>query len=121
VAAVVERFIERHGRTLRPRTRAELRRLLEREVLPTLGSRSIAEIRRRDLIALHDTISDRGHVATANRVVARLKTLFAWAVGREHLEHSPAVGLRLTRETPRQRVLTEDELRAIWKATASMS
>jgi integrase len=90
-------------------------------VVPILGNRPIAEIRRRDLIALHDAISDRGHVPTANKVVARLQTLFGWAVQREYLEHSPAVGLRLTRETPRQRVLADDELRSIWKATAAMS
>jgi integrase len=121
LTAVAEQFIERHGRNLRPRTRAELRRLIEKEVLPTLGPRPIAEIRRRDLIALHDTISDRGHVPMANKVAARLKALFAWAVEREYVEHSPAVGLRLTRETPRQRVLTDDELRAIWRAAASVS
>jgi integrase len=89
-------------------------------VPPSLGKRPIADIRRRDLLALRDAVCDRGHIAAANKLISTLKQVFAWAVEREYIDHSPAAGIRRMRETPRSRVLTDEELRAIWQAAPEM-
>ncbi len=53
--------------------------------------------------------------------MAYLKTFFRWCVDRDAIEDSPAQSVRRpSRETRRDRVLTDAELRAFWKATGSM-
>jgi integrase len=128
LAAVAKKYIERHGKTLRPRTLYETKRFLMSDDLKTLRGRPIAEIRRRDLLELHDKICDRpstvrnarGNTVTANKVLSILKRLFAWAVECELIEQSPATGVRMKREAPRDRVLSEPELRSIWKAAPNL-
>jgi integrase len=120
LAAVTDVFLDRHGRTVRPRTLSELRRMLASEALPVLGHKPIAEITRPDLVDLRDAIVARGHLVTANKTMAMLKQVFAFAIERQDIEHSPAAGMSRLRETPRTRTLDDDELRAIWQATAKM-
>jgi integrase len=51
----------------------------------------------------------------ANRVHSILHTLFDWAVETDLITSSPAAGIkRPNKETPRDRVLTDAELRAVW-------
>jgi len=46
-----------------------------------------------------------------------MSTIFRWAIGESIVESSPCFALRkLTKEKSRDRVLTDDELRAVWKA-----
>ena len=63
---------------------------MQREVLPVLGSRPFAEVRKRDLIALVEAVMDRGVPIMANRVLAHIKRLFSWAAGRDLIETDPA-------------------------------
>ena len=57
---------------------------------------------------------DRGGV-TADRLRALLSKLFRWAVSQDYLPANPASELpKLARETSRSRVLSDDELRALW-------
>jgi integrase len=63
----------------------------------------------------------RGSAVNANRLLTRLKPLFGWAVERGLLEASPAAALKPpTPETSRDRVLTNDELNAVWRAASGM-
>jgi len=46
-----------------------------------------------------------------------LEELYTWAIGKDLVEASPCVGLsKPSPETQRERVLTEDEIRAVWAA-----
>jgi integrase len=118
VSHVVDRFIERHVRAnLRPRSAQGAEHMLRRYVLPALGSRRVQDISRRDIIALLDGIVDDGKPVTANRTLATLSKLFAWAVERSIIEVSPCVGVkRPAVETSRERVLSDQELAVIWQA-----
>jgi integrase len=61
---------------------------------------------------LHETPSE------ANHTFKYLRTFFFWCVRRGLLEHSPLTAMRMPyKETPRDRVLTDDELRAVWNAS----
>ena len=87
-----------------------------RFVLPAWRGRLVAEIGRRDVIDLVESVA----VATpyaANRLLAALSKFFAWLCARDAIPLSPAVGVeRPHREIARQRMLDDAELRAVWRA-----
>lgn len=59
--------------------------------------------------------ADRGPIA-ADRSRAHLSKFFSWAIGEGHVDHNPVSGTNKTGSEPRQRVLADKELAAIWKA-----
>ena len=116
--AVFDEYLRRHVKpNLRASTAGEAERLFERRILPRWRKRRLADITRRDILALVDDVVDDGARTTANRVVAALKAFFNWTVGRGILSASPAIGVeKPTVETSRDRVLSDDELRRLWRA-----
>jgi integrase len=90
---------------------------LRREVLSKWSGRTVQEIKRREIIELLDAIVERGSPVSANRTLSHLSKFFAWCVSRDIIEVSPCIGVhRPSKETPRDRVLTDDELRLVWLA-----
>jgi integrase len=86
------------------------------EVLSQWGDRTVHEITRRDVHDLLDRIVSRGSPVTANRVLAAIRKMFAWAASRDIVPVSPCVGVAPpTAETSRDRVLSDAELRLIWR------
>jgi integrase len=60
---------------------------------------------------------DRGVPIMANRVLAHTKRLFSWAAGRDLIENDPAAHIERPGEVvTRDRVLTDRELVAVWRA-----
>jgi integrase len=94
-------------------TRKRLTNLLRRDVIPYWGTKSIHEIKKRDVSDLVSLIAQRnGHAS--HRLLKTLKTFFKWCVGRAVIDFSPAEGLSSGyRETSRDRVRTDQELAAI--------
>jgi integrase len=79
--------------------------------------RRLDEIGKRDVLDLIDDISDRGVPLTANKTFAALRTFYNWAIGRDILSVSPCTGLKKPAdESSRERVLSDDELRWLWRA-----
>lgn len=86
------------------------------EVLSQWGDRTVHDITRRDVLDLLDGIVARGAPITANRVLAAIRKMFNWAVARDILPASPCAGVKPpSAEQSRDRVLTDDELRLVWK------
>jgi integrase len=111
VAAVAEAFITRY---VAQRRWGEFERVLRRDVIPEWGARPIAEITRRDVIEILDTIAERAPVQ-ANRTLVILKVLFGWAVDRDIIGADPTARVQKpTAEKARERVLSDAELRAFW-------
>lgn len=79
--------------------------------------RKVKEITRRDVRELLDTIAADGPVL-ANRTLALVRKMFNFAIERDWLEINPAWKLPKPggKEQPRERVLTDDEIREVWKA-----
>lgn len=92
----------------------DMYRLLCKDVLPTWGNKKASAITRRDVVVLLDKIRDRGAPITANRLHGRLSRLFNFACERGILEQSPMTSLRKTEEPPRERVLSDDEIKSFW-------
>ncbi len=95
----------------------EDQRILNKELLPVWKNLKAKDIKRRDVIALLDEVAERGPVM-ANRVLALASTIFNIGIDRELIEANPCYRLRKPggSEKSRDRVLSPDELKAIWKA-----
>jgi integrase len=118
IERVVDQFIERHCKRLnRPKTARETERLLRQHVLPRWRGRSIDSITRRDVLDVLDRVVDSGAPIMANRTLAAVRKLFNWAASRDIIASSPCAGVKPpSAETARDRVLSDEELRAVWQA-----
>jgi integrase len=103
--------------------------VLERLVYKSIGDRPITEIKRSDIVRLLDKIDAgemtsadgkpvKGGPVMADQTLAVIRKIMNWWATRSDDFRSPIVrGMARTkpRERARQRTLTDDELRAIWK------
>jgi integrase len=114
-------FMEGYARkNTREVTWRETERILNRDVLSKWQRRRIDSIHRRDVIALLDGIANE-HSVAANRTLAALRRMFAWACERDLLEASPCYGVRApSQEVSRDRVLSDDELRLVMRAANAL-
>ena len=117
VAAAAYDYLARLKRNIADGSYREAKRILERDVLKHWRDRTLASITRGDVNQLIDRIIARGADVHANRVLARLRAFFNWTVERGRLPASPIAGMKPpTKERPRDRVLSDDELRWWWHA-----
>lgn len=108
VEDLLEAYITQH--VSQNRSARGTSQMLRRE-LASWSSRSIHEICKRDVIEVIAAVEQRGASVAANKTLKAIKTFLRWCVGRAVLDHSPAEGIPLpTKEVPRDRVLTDDEL-----------
>jgi len=83
------------------------------------GSRKVKDIQRRDVRELLDEIAARAPIM-ANRTLALVRKMFTFAIEHDWLEANPCQMIkRFAPERQRDRVLSEDEVRALWKAPDS--
>jgi integrase len=118
--AVAESFLKRQGKTLR--SAETMRANLKRLIYPSLAAMPIGDIRRTDVVRLLDDIEDRSGPVMADRALALVRRVSNWHVSRSDDFSSPvARGMARTkpRERARERILTDDELRAVWSAAES--
>jgi integrase len=98
------------------RSLKEVTRIVEKELIPAWGDRSVRDIRRHDILVLSDAIADRGALTMARRVMAYVHRLFRWAKSRDLIEANPASDLpKPGSEKKRDRVLSDAELAVVWK------
>jgi integrase len=118
VEKVAAQFLARHVKGLAPATVREVDRILTKEIIPAFRGRRLSGIKRPDIIELLDGIVDRGAPVFANRTLSWFKGLCNFAMARGLIETSPCAGIKPPggRETPRDRVLSDGELAAIWRA-----
>ena len=115
--SIAEEFLAREGK--RHRSYHQHRRVLERLVYPSLGGRQIDDIRRSDVVRLLDRIADENGPRMADTTLAFIRRIMNWHASRSDDFRSPIVrGMARTKPSQRrrQRILSDDELRAIWRA-----
>jgi integrase len=87
------------------------------DVIPAWKGRRVQDITKRDVIALLDSVNDRAPIM-ANRVLAAVRKLFNWCLARDVISVSPCTLVEPPApERSRERILTDDEIRRLWKAT----
>ncbi len=113
----IERYVKRSGK-VRASWAAEIERYLKVEIIPHIGAKRIGDVTKHDILSILDGIVDRGSPVTANRVLAVARKLFNWAADvRGLIVVSPCKGIGApTAESSRDRVLSDDEIRAAWAA-----
>jgi integrase len=111
-------FIERYAKAnTKEQTWRESERLLATHVLPLWRGRRVQEISKRDVVELMDAIVDRGAPVSANRTLAVVRRMFGWLVERGVIVTNPCTDVKApTAEKSRDRILSDDELRAILQA-----
>jgi integrase len=116
VTVVAEEWLEGHVKGNNLRSAYECRRIINRHLIPELGDRIFVEVRRSDIMAVLDRIAIE-HRSMAHAVEKIFSGMAAWVADRDETYHSP-----LPRKSPyrlkgsRDRILTDDEIRAIWSA-----
>ena len=101
-----------------------VRQMIEKEVLPKWKDRPITSITKRDVLDAIDAVADRGHIAFARRLHARLHRLFRWAERRNIIpaKTNPCSNIdKPGAEVERDRVLTDAELVKVWQAAQKVS
>ncbi|MGX7001953.1 tyrosine-type recombinase/integrase [Caballeronia sp. KNU42] len=95
----------------------ETSRSVRKDVLPALGSRFAADIKKADLMAVLDIVKARGAPMLANRLLAECKQMFNFALDREIVTVNPAASITKAKvggkDTIRTRVLSEKDIRAL--------
>ena len=123
-AAVAEDFIE--GKLPSERNGKSVELDIRREFIPAWGGRPVTEITPLDVRAVVKRAKDRGAPYQAHALLATARRLFNWAIEQHAygLETSPCDRLKpksiIGERKARSRILSPDELRAVWKATETM-
>jgi len=111
VRALADEWIERHAKH-HNRSWREQKRLLDKHVLPVLGSRKVRDLTRADVARLHAKIGERTPIL-ANRVHEVLRAMLergrAWGYLPENAPN-PAEGIERFPENRRERWVTGTEL-----------
>lgn len=116
--AVLARFVERHCTpNNKPSTAKETARLLRKHFESAWGKRDIRDIRPTHITEVLEDLVASGRPSEANHALGVVKTLFRWSVDREMLADNPCDKIKKpAKHGTRARVLSDDELKAVWHA-----
>jgi integrase len=125
VASILDEFVTRYVRNpkqpLRERTADEYESAFNRLVKPRIGKLGIYEVRRSHIIRMLDEIEDANGPVAADRTLAYVRKAFNWYATRDDQFNVPVVrGMARVKpkERARTRVLSDEEIRAIWPELA---
>ena len=121
VKELAKKYLSDHAeRHKRPLSVKHDRAMIDKIILPRLGSRKVADITFADVDTLHARLKATPY--RANRVIALLSKMFSLASTRWRewtgLDHNPAKGIVRYPEEGRERYLSPPELGALTKALA---
>jgi integrase len=119
VRTLADDYLKKHALKFK-RSAAEDKRILDVEILPRWGDKSVRDLSRRDVRALVERVAERAPIM-ANRVLAVIRKMLNFAVDHEWLDANPAA--RVAKPAPehsRDRVLSEDEIRRLWRVLSNL-
>jgi integrase len=116
LSSVVDDYLAVKARVMRPRSLEETRRHLQKHWAPLHGL-PISGVTRAMVASRLSALGDDKGPVTADHARSNLSAMFAWAIGQGLCDANPVVGTNKQNEgKPRDRVLSDAELVAIWKA-----
>jgi integrase len=115
--AAADIYLKRQAERLRARSLIEVRRHLLIQAKP-LHSLPLAAIDRRAVSTLLSRLADTAGPVAANRVGSSIAAMLGFFVREGWTDINAAASINKRTETPRSRVLTDDELRKIWAGTS---
>ena len=120
-AAVFEDFVKE--KLANERQGAGVERSMRKEFAAVWGKRPIADITKEDVLSVIRIVKQRGAPSHARNLLGYLRRFFDWAIEQHgySIEINPCAQLKPARlvgeKRARERVLTDDELFAFWRAT----
>jgi integrase len=128
-APTVKDLAERYRREHLPRKAPSSRKadwaMIEREILPKLGHRKVADVHHGDMVALHERITVSGRPVRANRVNSVASKMFALSLKpmagesepwRDQAQGNPCRSIERNPEEGRERFFSTDEIAALTDA-----
>lgn len=116
VEEAIDTFISRYAKQ-KNRSWQEVDRVFRVYIKPKLGGRPLPSIEPGDIHDILDRLMDSGHPYMANRVFAHVRKFFNWCAERHWIDEPPTKNMsRPAIEVSRERVLSNEELLALWNA-----
>lgn len=113
---LAEAYVEKYAKAQK-RSWKEDRRALDRDLLPKFKNRKAGDIRRREVLDVLDEIKGRGAPILANRTLEIMRRIYNWGIEREIVAVNPCARVaKPSEEIERARVLSDDEIKAVWGA-----
>jgi integrase len=110
----LDEFLNLHGATIRPRSKYVLEHSLR---LHFKWTKNLDELTHHDVMGVIGRI---GGKSAACHALKDIRTFFNWCIPK-YLSHSPAAGIRMpSRYIPRERLLSDDEIKRIWTAAGKL-
>jgi integrase len=108
-------YLEKYA--VHKKSKREDQRIIEKDLIPAWGDHKARDIKRRDVLRLLDSIVDRGSLIMANRTLALVRKIYNWGISRDIVKSNPCLQIKMPgQEHQRDRVFTENEIRALWGA-----
>lgn len=115
VSELVETYLEEHAKP-RKRSWAKDEQILNRDVVPYLGSRKAEDITKDDITDTLKRIMGRGSPGMANNTFQIIRKMFNFAKDNSIVPRSPCAEVKMPAEkVERDRVLTESEIKSFWE------
>jgi len=96
---------------------AEVRRMMEKDVLPVIGHLGVEEVRKLHISTINSAVKKRGD-RIANVVFSLMRQLFSYAIERDYIEQNPTAGIKKSKVGSsgkiRERVLSHKEIRELF-------
>lgn len=115
---LAEAFKAIHLKPLREKTREEHKRIVDNELIPAFGKIPAKDLAKSEIIAfLDDKAIKQGKPTMANRIRARLHSIYEFGIHRGIVDVNPVTSIKRypEGETKRERYYSEKEIRHLWK------
>jgi integrase len=117
---MLDLFLSQYVEKRKLRTKKEIESALNRYVRPAFGKRSVASIRRSDIVQLCDRIAEETSPRRADTILAYMRKAFNWFASRANEDFANPIHSGMSRLKPkdyeRERLLSNEELRDFWAA-----
>lgn len=115
-AELADEYLERYAKAKKRSWRKD-QQIIEKDLKPTFRTWKAKDVTRKDVLRLLDKIKDRGAPIQANRTLEVIRRMYNWGIERSIVEANPAHHVaKPAQENRRDRVLSDDEIRALWTA-----
>lgn len=100
---------------LKPKTQKDYRSAVEKIRSKAVGSKTFGEAKldRVTKRTIRDYLDTYPSPVSANRHIAVLKSAWSWAEERYEIPSNPCIGVKLNREAPRERYVSDDEYETV--------
>ena len=117
VSATHALYIQAMKNSLAKNTIALKEAMFRDHILPVAGKRLIRKIRRADVVEIVEFVKSKGMKIQANRVFSEFMAMLRWAEQRDYIDGVPSFNKFKTKEQPRRRTLTGEELGVLWEVS----